>query len=95
MPEQLHPDLLVHADGPLAEHLCRVRLINLTVEHAHQLCWLHRHHPPDDYLVHLAPLHLLADLGQPWSSAVKSRRNADPHKGAEPAGMGGGQLAQL
>ncbi|WP_040787239.1 hypothetical protein [Nocardia pneumoniae] len=66
MPEQLHPDLFVHADRPLAEHLCRIRLIGLTVECARQLRWLHRHHPPDDCLVHLAAPHLLADLDQPY-----------------------------
>ncbi|WP_280361288.1 hypothetical protein [Nocardia wallacei] len=54
----------VHADGVLAEVLCRARLIGLTLARAEELCRVHRHHPPDDCLVHLAALLLLDDIHQ-------------------------------
>ena len=51
----------VQADGVLAEHLCQVRLLDLTVGRAHELRFLHRFHRPDDCLVHLAAAVFLLD----------------------------------
>ena len=54
----------VYADGPLAELLCRVRLIGLTPERAEYLRRIHAADAPDDCPVHLAALQLLADVRQ-------------------------------
>ncbi len=54
----------VHADGLLAEVLCRARLIGLTPSRAEELCWVHRSHPPDECLVRLAALVLLDETHQ-------------------------------
>lgn len=50
----------VHADGKLAELLCRVRLLELTPDRARELCAIHRSHPPDECAVHLEAVFLLA-----------------------------------
>ncbi|OXR39838.1 hypothetical protein B7C42_08079 [Nocardia cerradoensis] len=50
----------VHADGKLAEFLCQVYLMELSVERAWQLRHIHRHHHPDECLVHLEAAYLLA-----------------------------------
>ncbi|WP_232236121.1 hypothetical protein [Nocardia sp. BMG51109] len=44
----------VQADGPLAEFMCQVRLLELTEARARELRFAHRDHPPDECLVHLA-----------------------------------------
>ncbi|WP_306359806.1 hypothetical protein [Nocardia sp. CC227C] len=44
----------VQADSPLAEHLCQVQLLELTRGGAFELRYAHRHHHPDECLVHLA-----------------------------------------
>lgn len=49
----------VQADGVLAEHLCRVRLLDLTVGRARELRYIHRYHHPDECLVHLAAAYFL------------------------------------
>ncbi|WP_216914124.1 hypothetical protein [Nocardia noduli] len=47
-------DAYVRADSRLAEHLCGLRLTDLTVERARELRKLHNDHRPDDCRVHLA-----------------------------------------
>ncbi|WP_280314320.1 hypothetical protein [Nocardia wallacei] len=54
----------VHADGRMAEVLCQARLLGLTPARAEELRRIHRHHPPDDCLVHLAALVLLDETRQ-------------------------------
>ncbi|WP_433600375.1 hypothetical protein ACQPXH_00435 [Nocardia sp. CA-135953] len=54
MTDPLQQRVFVAADGQLAERMCRVYLMNLTVERAKQLRQIHREHRPDDCLVHLA-----------------------------------------
>ncbi|WP_174185342.1 hypothetical protein [Nocardia barduliensis] len=49
----------VHADGVLAEVMCRVHLLELTVERARQLLQLHCEHHPDECMVHLEAAYLL------------------------------------
>ncbi|MGK8521512.1 hypothetical protein ACRS6B_08115 [Nocardia asteroides] len=49
----------VQADGKLAEHLCKVHLVDLTPQRAAQLREIHADHRPDDCLVHLAAAYLL------------------------------------
>ncbi|MBF6172100.1 hypothetical protein [Nocardia blacklockiae] len=44
----------VHADSPLAEHMCQVRLLELSVGRAFELRFAHRSHRPDECSVHLA-----------------------------------------
>ncbi|WP_198036817.1 hypothetical protein [Nocardia sp. BMG51109] len=41
------------ADGPLAEHMCQVQLLELTEARAYELRFAHRNHHPDECLVHL------------------------------------------
>ncbi len=50
----------VHADGKLAEFMCQVYLLELTSERARELRHIHRHHHPDECLVHLEAAYLLA-----------------------------------
>ena len=49
----------VHADGVLAEFMCQVSLMELTVERAHELRHIHRFHHPDECVVHLEAAYLL------------------------------------
>ncbi|KZM71851.1 hypothetical protein [Nocardia terpenica] len=49
----------VHADGKLAEFMCQVYLMDLTIERARELRHIHRFHHPDECLVHLAATYLL------------------------------------
>ncbi|NEW36862.1 hypothetical protein GV794_23840 [Nocardia cyriacigeorgica] len=51
--------IYVQADGRLAEHMCRVHLLDLTLPRARQLLDVHRRHLPDDCMVHLAAAVLL------------------------------------
>ncbi|WP_067902824.1 hypothetical protein [Nocardia vaccinii] len=60
LPEPLGHRTFVHADGLLAEFMCQVHLIELTRERARQLRFVHRHHPPDECLVHLEAAFMLA-----------------------------------
>lgn len=46
--------VFVQADGLLAEYLCSVELLGLTLERAEHLRRIHSGHRPDDCLVHLA-----------------------------------------
>ncbi|TLF77549.1 hypothetical protein FEK34_14595 [Nocardia cyriacigeorgica] len=55
----MHHRTYVQADGRLAEHMCRVHLLDLTRERARELLELHRDHRPDDCMVHLAAAALL------------------------------------
>lgn len=50
----------VQADGKLAEFMCQVYLIELTVERARELMHIHRFHHPDECVVHLEAALLLA-----------------------------------
>ncbi|WP_280329837.1 hypothetical protein [Nocardia wallacei] len=52
----------VQADGPLAEHMCQVQLLGLTAGRAYELRFAHRHHHPDECLVHLAVALFLLQL---------------------------------
>ncbi|WP_280475909.1 hypothetical protein [Nocardia asiatica] len=49
----------VQADGVLAEVMCQVCLLGLTVERARQLLDIHCEHHPDECLVHLEAAYLL------------------------------------
>ena len=49
----------VHADGVLAEFMCQVHLLELTHGRAQELRRIHRHHPPDECIVHLEASYLL------------------------------------
>jgi hypothetical protein len=49
----------VQADGVLAEVMCQVRLLELTVERARQLLYIHCEHHPDECMVHLEAAYLL------------------------------------
>jgi hypothetical protein len=57
-PDPLHRTF-VQADGMLAEFMCQVHLLELTVERAHELRYIHRLHRPDECTVHLESAHLL------------------------------------
>ncbi|WP_454196503.1 hypothetical protein [Nocardia sp. Marseille-Q1738] len=43
----------------LAEFMCQVHLMELTVERARELRCIHREHPPDECVVHLEAAYLL------------------------------------
>ncbi|MBF6235190.1 hypothetical protein [Nocardia farcinica] len=58
-PEPLNHKTFVQADGMLAEFMCQVQLLDLTVERARELLYIHRHHPPDECIVHLEAACLL------------------------------------
>ncbi|MBF6215183.1 hypothetical protein IU433_30590 [Nocardia puris] len=49
----------VHADGKLAEFMCQVSLMELTVGRARELQDIHRFHHPDECIVHLEAAYLL------------------------------------
>lgn len=49
----------VQADGKLAEFMCQVSLIELTVERARELRYIHRLHHPDECIVHVEAAYLL------------------------------------
>lgn len=49
----------VQADGKLAEFMCQVSLMELTVERARELRYIHRFHHPDECVVHLEAAYLL------------------------------------
>ncbi|MBF6340652.1 hypothetical protein IU450_32860 [Nocardia abscessus] len=49
----------VYADGPLAEAMCQVHLLDLTVGRARELRDIHREHHPDGCVVHLEAAYLL------------------------------------
>ncbi|TLG18040.1 hypothetical protein FEK35_02710 [Nocardia cyriacigeorgica] len=49
----------VHADGVLAEVMCQVHLVGLTLPRAWELRYAHRFHRPDECIVHLEAAHLL------------------------------------
>ncbi len=43
----------------LAEFMCQVHLLELTVERAQELRYIHRLHRPDECIVHLESAYLL------------------------------------
>ncbi|WP_281918300.1 hypothetical protein [Nocardia sputorum] len=59
LPDPLHHRTFVQADGMLAEFMCRVHLLELTVERARELQHIHRLHNPDECIVHLESAYLL------------------------------------
>lgn len=56
MPDFPRSNMFVAADGHLAEYLCHVELLDLTIERAAQLRVLHDHHAPDTCRVLAAAL---------------------------------------
>ncbi|NNH71026.1 hypothetical protein HLB23_14325 [Nocardia uniformis] len=48
MSEPAHTNMFIAADSELAEVLCHVELLALTVHRAKQLHRIHRDHPHDD-----------------------------------------------
>ncbi|MBF6465716.1 hypothetical protein IU427_11095 [Nocardia beijingensis] len=62
-----HPQhrTFVQAEGMLAEFMCQVHLLELTLERARELRHIHRLHHPDECIVHLeaACLMLIEDNG--------------------------------
>ncbi|WP_280450676.1 hypothetical protein [Nocardia cyriacigeorgica] len=58
-PEPLNHKTFVQADGMLAEFMCQVHLMELTLDRAWALRYIHRHHHPDDCVVHLEAAYLL------------------------------------
>lgn len=54
----------VHADGKLAEHMCHVVLIELTLMRASELRRIHREHRPDDCGVHLQAAVYMVERGE-------------------------------
>ncbi|WP_305779096.1 hypothetical protein [Nocardia nova] len=59
MPDPLPHKTFVQADGKLAEFMCEVHLLELTPERARELRYVHRHHHPDECIVHLEAAYLL------------------------------------
>lgn len=59
MANPLNHRTFVQAEGVLAEYMCQVHLMELTVERAHQLLEIHRYHHPDDCVVHAEAAYLL------------------------------------
>ncbi|MQY18073.1 hypothetical protein [Nocardia macrotermitis] len=51
--------VFVHADGALAEFMCHVHVIGLTMARARELIDIHRTHLPDECTVHLESAYLL------------------------------------
>ncbi|MEV0772757.1 hypothetical protein [Nocardia salmonicida] len=64
MPEPLQGYTFVHADGILAEVMCQVRLLELTMERARELREIHGGHQPDECPVHLAAAFLIMEIDQ-------------------------------
>jgi hypothetical protein len=62
-PEPLNHGTFVQADGMLAEFMCQVHLMELTFERARELRYIHRHHHPDECIVHLEAACLLGGGG--------------------------------
>lgn len=60
-PDPLHHKTFVQADGKLAEFMCHVHVTDLTPVRARELRHIHRHHLPDDCMVHLAAAVMLLD----------------------------------
>ncbi|WP_245553100.1 hypothetical protein [Nocardia veterana] len=58
-PDSLRQKAFVHADGFLAEFLCRVHLLELSAARARELRAIHRSHHPDECTVHLETAYLL------------------------------------
>lgn len=58
-PGPLNHRTFIQADGILAEFICQAHLIELTVERALELLDIHRHHHPDECIVHLESAYLL------------------------------------
>ncbi|MGW4090225.1 hypothetical protein [Nocardia sp. NPDC004750] len=52
-PDHLPHRVFVQADGMLAEFMCQVHLLDLTLERARELRYIHRLHRPDECIVHL------------------------------------------
>ncbi|MEU2035940.1 hypothetical protein [Nocardia amamiensis] len=59
MPDPMEHKTFVQADGMLAEFMCQVHLMGLTVERARELRCIHREHHPDECAVHLEAAYLL------------------------------------
>ncbi len=59
VPDFMGHRAFVYADGWLAEFMCQVSLMELTVERARELRYVHRFHSPDECLVHLEAAYLL------------------------------------
>ncbi|WP_043732611.1 hypothetical protein [Nocardia asiatica] len=59
MPEPLRHRTFVQADGMLAEFMCQVHLMELSVERAEQLRHIHRFHHPDECVVHMEAAYFL------------------------------------
>lgn len=59
MPDPPPHRTFVQADGKLAEFMCEVHLMELTPERAGELRHIHRHHHPDECIVHLQSAYLL------------------------------------
>lgn len=58
-PDPLPYKTFVQADGKLAEFMCQVYPLELTVERARELRHIHRFHHPDECIVHLEAAYLL------------------------------------
>ncbi len=61
MPDPLPHRTFVQADGKLAEFMCQVSLMDLTLNRARELRNIHRFHHPDECIVHLEAAYLLLD----------------------------------
>ncbi|BDT94135.1 hypothetical protein IFM12275_41110 [Nocardia sputorum] len=62
-PEPMPERTFVQADGKLAEFMCQVHLMELTLERARELRHAHRFHHPDECIVHLEAAYLLLTEG--------------------------------
>lgn len=63
-PDPANTNTFVNADGILAEFMCQVHLLELTVDRAYELRHIHRFHRPDECVVHLEAAYLLLDEGE-------------------------------
>ncbi|MGN2635058.1 hypothetical protein ACTD5D_02445 [Nocardia takedensis] len=59
MPEPLRHRTFVQAEGMLAEFMCQVHLMELSVGRAEQLRHIHRFHHPDECVVHMEAAYFL------------------------------------
>ncbi|WP_174188491.1 hypothetical protein [Nocardia barduliensis] len=57
--DPLQHKTFVQADGMLAECMCQVHLLELTVGRARELRRIHRLHRPDECIVHLEAAYFL------------------------------------